>query len=55
MLERVCCMKLHTYGMVIGWLGAIQSFFVTIILAGILGFSDQLFHNPSDPNKKSGK
>ncbi|KAH8340216.1 hypothetical protein KR067_013685 [Drosophila pandora] len=42
MLRSVFCMRLSTYGMVIGWLGAIFSFLATIILAIALGFSKQI-------------
>lgn len=42
MLRSVFCMRLNTYGMVIGWLGAIFSFLATIILSVALGFSKQI-------------
>ncbi|KAH8275651.1 hypothetical protein KR026_012024 [Drosophila bipectinata] len=46
MLQGVCCMNLNTYGMVIGWLGAISSLIGTIILSVALGFTDHLIHRP---------
>ncbi|XP_016991429.1 uncharacterized protein LOC108053332 [Drosophila rhopaloa] len=42
MLTSVFCMRLSTYGVVIGWLGAIFSFLATILLAVGLGFVDEI-------------
>ncbi|XP_043643086.1 uncharacterized protein LOC122613127 [Drosophila teissieri] len=42
MLSRVFCMRLNTYGVVIGWLGVILSFLATILLSVALGFVDEI-------------
>ncbi|EDV55144.1 uncharacterized protein LOC6547103 [Drosophila erecta] len=42
MLSRVFCMRLNTYGVVIGWLGVIFSFLATILLSVCLGFVDEI-------------
>ncbi|KAH8402033.1 hypothetical protein KR009_009305 [Drosophila setifemur] len=42
MLNSVFCMRLNTYGVVIGWLGAIFSFLASILLAVGLGFVDEV-------------
>ncbi|XP_017125923.1 uncharacterized protein LOC108145193 [Drosophila elegans] len=51
MLSRVFCMRLNTYGVVIGWLGAILSFLATILLAVALGFVDEIAQQIVDANK----
>lgn len=40
MMERVCCMRLSTAGVVLGWIGVVSSFVLTILLATILGNAD---------------
>ncbi|XP_017077033.1 uncharacterized protein LOC108111906 [Drosophila eugracilis] len=42
MLTSVFCMRLNTYGVVIGWLGVIFSFLATILLSVALGFVDEI-------------
>ncbi|KAH8369516.1 uncharacterized protein LOC110184088 [Drosophila serrata] len=42
MLTKVFCMRLNTYGVVIGWLGIIFSFLATILLSVALGFVDEI-------------
>ncbi|KAH8285831.1 hypothetical protein KR018_012363 [Drosophila ironensis] len=42
MLQKVCCMRLNTYGVVVGWLGLIVSFLAVILLATCLGFSTEI-------------
>ncbi|XP_064543906.1 uncharacterized protein LOC135432254 [Drosophila montana] len=40
MMEKVCCMRLSTAGVVLGWIGVVASFIGTILLATILGNAD---------------
>ncbi|EDW61368.1 uncharacterized protein [Drosophila virilis] len=40
MMERVCCMRLSTAGVVLGWIGVVSSFVLTILLSTILGNAD---------------
>ncbi|KAH8291354.1 hypothetical protein KR054_010949 [Drosophila jambulina] len=42
MLTSVFCMRLNTYGVVIGWLGVIFSFLATILLSVALAFVDEI-------------
>ncbi|KAH8270889.1 hypothetical protein KR018_011305 [Drosophila ironensis] len=54
MLQRVCCMRLNTYGVVVGWLGLIFSFLAVILLATGLGFATEIAQkiaqDINDPN-----
>ncbi|XP_017051760.1 uncharacterized protein LOC108095245 [Drosophila ficusphila] len=53
MLNSVCCMRLHTYGVVIGWLGAIFSFLGTILVSVALGFADEIAKQIVEQNPSS--
>ncbi|XP_017014509.1 uncharacterized protein [Drosophila takahashii] len=51
MLTSVFCMRLNTYGVVIGWLGVIFSFLATILLSVALGFVDKIAQQIVDTEK----
>ncbi|XP_016957891.1 uncharacterized protein LOC108029910 [Drosophila biarmipes] len=53
MLTSVFCMRLNTYGVVIGWLGVIFSFLATILLSVGLGFVDQIAQQIVDTQKNT--
>ncbi|EDX07743.1 uncharacterized protein LOC6735184 [Drosophila simulans] len=53
MLSRVFCMRLNTYGVVIGWLGVILSFLATILLSVALGFVDEIAQQIAKESKDS--
>ncbi|XP_017865184.1 PREDICTED: uncharacterized protein LOC108615297 [Drosophila arizonae] len=40
MLTRLCCMRLNTAGVVLGWLGIVGSLLGVILLSTILGYAD---------------
>ncbi|EDW31649.1 GL10847 [Drosophila persimilis] len=54
MLTKVLGMRLNTYGVVVGWLGAIWSFLAVILISTALGFADEISEeiakNSQDPN-----
>ncbi|KAH8348880.1 hypothetical protein KR084_012145 [Drosophila pseudotakahashii] len=53
MLTSVFCMRLNTYGVVIGWLGVIFSFLATILLSVALGFVDNIAQQIVDTEKQA--
>eukprot|EP00099_Drosophila_melanogaster_P019980 NP_611379.2 uncharacterized protein Dmel_CG15098 [Drosophila melanogaster] len=55
MLSRVFCMRLNTYGVVIGWLGVILSFLATILLSLALGFVDEIAQQIAKGSEDSNK
>ncbi|BFG05978.1 uncharacterized protein DMAD_04583 [Drosophila madeirensis] len=59
MLTKVLGMRLNTYGVVVGWLGAIWSFLAVILLSTALGFSDEISEeiakSTNDPNMTVSK
>ncbi|TDG47869.1 hypothetical protein AWZ03_005650 [Drosophila navojoa] len=40
MLTRLCCMRLNTAGVVLGWLGVVGSLLGVILVSTILGYAD---------------
>ncbi|KAH8337028.1 hypothetical protein KR059_012142 [Drosophila kikkawai] len=53
MLSSVFCMRLNTYGVVIGWLGVIFSFLAVILLSVALGFADEIAQQIVEANKSA--
>ncbi|KAH8261563.1 hypothetical protein KR044_011189 [Drosophila immigrans] len=51
MLKNVCCMRLHTAGVVVGYLGLAGSILVTVVAGCAIGFADAIV----DHLQQSGK
>ncbi|KAH8307567.1 hypothetical protein KR044_003009 [Drosophila immigrans] len=55
LLEKFCCFRLHTAGMVLGWLGVAGALMPLIISVCAIGFADKIADAmtgaPNDPNQ----
>lgn len=54
MLTRLCCMRLNTAGVVLGWLGVVGSLLGVILVSTVLGYADVITQRILE-NMKNGE
>lgn len=40
--DRFCCFRVHTIGMILGWLGSISAVITIVVMGFLLGYLDQI-------------
>ncbi|XP_023161726.2 uncharacterized protein LOC111593285 [Drosophila hydei] len=54
MLTRLCCMRLNTAGVVLGWLGVVGSLLGVILVSTVLGYADVITQRVLENMKNGG-